>query len=148
MECNRSTIGIIIGFLHIIVYIGILLCSMVYNKCGSFYGSSFGLRLGSIIMIVISGLLIWGIQKKQKTLMLPWLIFTGIGFIINGVYSIYIMIINMISAHQAVGFLIGTLLSIGISALVLWFIYTLYKNIERENLEKTHRSQYQTGYVC
>ncbi|KAI8126978.1 hypothetical protein CVS40_2990 [Lucilia cuprina] len=89
-------------------------------------------------MAIISGLLIMGIVKRRHKLMMPWLILSGIGFIANCVNFAFKFIGSLFTVpflSLVILFVVG-LLGIGISYLILWPIFTLYGDIQKENFEQ------------
>ncbi|XP_023305172.2 uncharacterized protein LOC111686998 [Lucilia cuprina] len=152
--CSRSTLGVIIGVLNVLAYVICTIGAIVFlvqlsgtekrNQeeidAAAMYNTIFIVIIVlSLIMIIISALLITGIVKRRHRMMLPWLILSGIGFVVNCIRFVYYFIASIIvGAHftAIVIILIAGVLGIGISALILWPIYTLYRDMRRENIEK------------
>ncbi|XP_065368528.1 uncharacterized protein LOC135961012 [Calliphora vicina] len=155
--CSRSTLGITIGSLNVLGYILCTIFSIIavvqinaadeqnqqQKEEFAVYKTLFiVLIVVCLIMILISGLLITGIVKRRHKMMLPWLILSGIGFVINCArfgYLIIVAIIQGIPLATVIFIFILGLLGIAISALILWPIYTLYRDMRKENSEMPGR---------
>ncbi|XP_037825018.1 uncharacterized protein LOC119613145 [Lucilia sericata] len=99
-------------------------------------------------MFAISGLLIMGIMKRRHKMMIPWLLLGAIGFVINSLRLSYELIVSMthgVGAGTVISIFFSSLLGLGLSALIIWLIYTLYKDIEKENILKPTQVNYQTN---
>ncbi|XP_065362534.1 uncharacterized protein LOC135956004 [Calliphora vicina] len=136
--CSRSTLGVVIGILNVLVFTaGVILLLVAFVQVGlpDCVPIVFVLMLvASLIMIVISALLIMGIVKSRHKLMLPWLILSGISFLMEIVVYAYKCYIRFSLAG-----LIGSLIAIVFSALIIWLIYTLYADIRKNNISKTEQ---------
>ncbi|KAM7346167.1 uncharacterized protein ACRADG_012138 [Cochliomyia hominivorax] len=155
--CSRSTLGVVIGVLNIIIYIiaviVLILASVEINgKEPKNYQQENAIRninilfivlvIVCLIMILISGLLVTGILKRRHKLMLPWIILSIIGFVINCLKLGFDIVLGLIKrldlSEIVIHFLLG-LLGIVISGLIIKAIYDLYKDIREENTKKIGR---------
>ncbi|XP_065369080.1 uncharacterized protein LOC135961509 [Calliphora vicina] len=162
MKCwSRSTFGVIIGILNILLYIGVvvLIIEMLQTLQAHYDDKEhsntnpeqmkkledLGTVLMSIIlaiclvMVVLSGVLIMGIVQRRHKLMLPWLVLSGMGFICDCGRVVFIIILAVIRPPTistfVVSFVVGVF-GLGIEVLILWPIYTLWRDICRKNEEK------------
>ncbi|XP_065369081.1 uncharacterized protein LOC135961510 [Calliphora vicina] len=147
--CSLSTLGVIIGSLHVLFYIVstyfasdaivVINADMERNPGRQEEYEIYKTLLiivivVCLIMILISGLLITGIVNKRHKLMLPWLILSGIGFVINCArfgYDIIAVIFLDISLSTAAEILFKDLVGIAIFTFIMWAIYTLYRDIRK-----------------
>ncbi|XP_037825023.1 uncharacterized protein LOC119613150 [Lucilia sericata] len=161
--CSLSTLGVIVGGINVVGYfagINYLIYSMVetnsllkkYEQTKSdatYFNVIFALLiLFCLAMFTISGLLVMGIIKRRHKLMTPWLLLSAIGFVINSLRFTYQVIVSMaqgVGAGTVVSIFFSGLLGLGLSALIIWLIYTLYKAIEKENVLKPIQVNYQTA---
>ncbi|XP_065368377.1 uncharacterized protein LOC135960904 [Calliphora vicina] len=162
MKCwSRSTLGVIIGILNILLYIcvAVIMIAMLQtlqthfddmersnttpeqkeklDELGTVLMST--VLAACLVMVVISGVLIMGIVQRRHKLMVPWLVLSGIGFVCDCGRVILIVILGFVKGHAfstvLVSFVSGVL-GVGIEALILWPIYTLWRDIRRKNEEK------------
>ncbi|XP_037825014.1 uncharacterized protein LOC119613141 [Lucilia sericata] len=151
--CSRSTLGLIIGSLNVLIYLACFIYAIIVlvdinSGENSSYKEKENISLHNkiiiiliilcIVMAIISGLLIMGIVKRRHKLMMPWLILSGIGFIVNCVNFAFKFIGSMFTVpflSLVIMFVVG-LLGIVISYLILWPIFTLYGDIQKENFEQ------------
>ncbi|KAI8127168.1 hypothetical protein FF38_01594 [Lucilia cuprina] len=163
MCCSRSTLGVIIGGINAVAYFATLIF-LIYTMVdtnsllkkhehtktdATYFNVIFTLLiLFCMSMFVISGLLLMGIIKRRHKMMIPWLLLSAIGFVINTFrlsYQLIVSIINDVGAGIFVSIFFSGLLGLGLSALIIWLIYTLYKDIEKENILKPTQINYQTS---
>ncbi|XP_046812019.1 uncharacterized protein LOC111686987 isoform X2 [Lucilia cuprina] len=88
------------------------------------------------------------LKQRRHKMMIPWLLLSAIGFVINTFrlsYQLIVSIINGVGAGIFVSIFFSGLLGLGLSALIIWLIYTLYKDIEKENILKPTQINYQTS---
>ncbi|XP_037825027.1 uncharacterized protein LOC119613154 [Lucilia sericata] len=154
--CSRSTLGVIIGFLNILIYIGlcVVMIGFLQNlqerfdrtieqkekaaEIGTILISS--ILAACLVMIIISGVLIVGITKRRHKLILPWLVLNGLGLAIDSARVIFTLILNLVNGISLsvvlTSFVVGVI-GIGLGALIFWAIYTLWRDIRRMNDEKS-----------
>ncbi|KAM7344738.1 uncharacterized protein ACRADG_011341 [Cochliomyia hominivorax] len=152
---SRSSFGVIIGILNILIYIyasSFFIAEISRNHENENYFSDQMVKIAErrhiilctilsvfLIMILISGVLILGITKRRHKFMIPWLIVSGLGFICDCARVIVMLIMglaNGISFSLIMYILLLSLLRCGLEALILWPIYTLWRDIRQENTEK------------
>ncbi|XP_065368646.1 uncharacterized protein LOC135961091 [Calliphora vicina] len=158
MKCwSRSTLGVVVGILNILVNLACIIYSIItlgnINAIGpttqqqresiSLYNKVFSVILVvCVIMAIVSGIFIRGIIKRRHKLMMPWLILSGIGFVLNCGQFLFTFIGTLFQgyplSHIVITLIVG-LLSIGISALILWPIFTLFGDIRKKNTEQIGR---------
>ncbi|KNC30828.1 hypothetical protein FF38_01603 [Lucilia cuprina] len=73
-------------------------------------------------MFAISAQLIMGIIKRRHNMMIPWLLLSAIGFVINSLRFAYKLIFSLTKSVVAVTvlkILVSNLLGLGLSALII-----------------------------
>ncbi|KAI8126920.1 hypothetical protein FF38_01596 [Lucilia cuprina] len=163
MKCwSRSTLGVVIGSINVLAYI---ICTVYIidvlvdinrkqertqqqNDVLALYNTIFVvLIVVCLILLLISSLMIMGIIKRRHKLMLPWLIITGISFVVNCARFVYHLILAIIAGIPLttvlVVFIVG-LVATAFAVLLLWPIYTLYGDIRKESNLKPGRVMQKT----
>ncbi|XP_023305161.2 uncharacterized protein LOC111686986 [Lucilia cuprina] len=157
MKCwSRSTLGVIIGILNILIYlivsiamIGLLQSLKSHLDATVPEHKTETAKMSTIIlstvlavclaMIIVSGILIMGIVKRHHKFMVPWLVLSSLGFVCDCGRVIITLIMNFINdndpLHILMVFVLGVLMC-ALEALILWPIYTLWHDIHHENKVK------------
>ncbi|KAM7344739.1 uncharacterized protein ACRADG_011342 [Cochliomyia hominivorax] len=160
--CSRSTLGVIIGFLNILIYIMVSIVVIALagnsNDLKSQYNEIYEehkkelkelstfllctILSVCLVMAVVSGVLIMGIVKRRHKLMIPWLVLSGIGFACDCLRVFIVVLIGFMN-DLAFSTIISTfflnLLGCGIEALILWPIYTLWRDLRLKHEENSER---------
>ncbi|XP_065370442.1 uncharacterized protein LOC135962443 [Calliphora vicina] len=162
---SRSTLGVIIGSLNVLIYFVLTCYTFVYalalqaaiknihqrNAASYAFNAIFIiLMVMSLIMMGVSGLLVVGIVKRKHTLMVPWLILSGIGFVVyclRFIYHIFAGIIYGVTLYSVVKVFIVGVLSIGLFGLIIWLMFFLFRDIRRQNVENACQIQYQSAHA-
>ncbi|KAI8127579.1 hypothetical protein FF38_01592 [Lucilia cuprina] len=154
--CSRSTLGVIIGILNILIYIfvAVVMLGLLQNLQERFDKTveqkEKAAELGTVLisslfaaclaMIIVSGVLIMGIIKRRHKLILPWLVLHGLGLAVDGarvVLTLILSLVNGISLSVVLTSFVFGVIGVCLGALIFWTIYSLWRDIRRMNDEKS-----------
>ncbi|KAM7343747.1 uncharacterized protein ACRADG_010678 [Cochliomyia hominivorax] len=128
MKFDLPTFCIGIGIFSGVVYIICAIFSLVRLDIMS--------MIINLVMVLISGLLIMGIQKRRDMLMLPWIVLTVIGAIpvcIKLIIDKISDLINGVPGETVLCVLVGSVIGI---ALLLWPVIHLFRKIRNETMNR------------
>ncbi|XP_075167196.1 uncharacterized protein LOC142239296 [Haematobia irritans] len=150
--CTHSCFGLFIGYATFVIYAILLITSIGFLADKNILNdvikemkvndadinvevTTIGIRFAivvvlivGVIMLIVSGFLIKGINKRQPMYMIPWILITFIHIVGSFIYNFVILLTSM---SPAIEFIIGMSLVV-LQIAIFYPIYTLYKQMRKE----------------